>query len=88
MPLPFSMSEDKKLSVYSKTGCGYCDRLVEFMDDKGIAYQKFQLGEDFTSEDFVTKFGTGTTFPQVVRDYETIGGMKDTVRFLVSNKSV
>lgn len=82
------MSEDKKFYVYSKTGCGYCERLVEFMNDKGVEYHKFQLGEDFTSEDFVTRFGTGTTFPQVVRGYEKIGGMKDTVRFLVSNKYV
>jgi len=79
---------DKEFYVYSKNGCGYCEKLIEFMNKKGINYQKFLLGQDFTTEDFVSKFGTGTTFPQVLVGYEQIGGMKDTVRYLVENKYV
>ena len=82
------MTEDRKFYVYSKDGCMFCDRLTQFMDKKGISYEKFTLGEDFSTEEFVERFGTGSTFPQVNMAYTNIGGMKDTVRYLVENKIV
>ena len=74
--------------VYSKTGCGYCTKLVEFLTQKGIPYTKLMLGEDYTTEEFVAKFGHGSTFPRVLLDEELIGGMKDTVKYLVENGHV
>ena len=82
------MTDDKKFYVYSKNGCVFCDRLTQFMDKKGVSYEKFTLGEDFSTEDFVEKFGTGSTFPQVNMAYTNIGGMKDTVKYLVENRYV
>ena len=76
----------EKFYVYSKGGCGFCDRLTKFMDQKSVDYEKFVLGEDYTSEEFVNKFGYNSTFPQVVYHNQKIGGMKDTVRYLVDNK--
>ena len=78
------MSE--KFYVYSKAGCGFCERLIQFMDDKNVPYEKFNLGADYTSEDFIDKFGYNSTFPQVFHLNKTIGGMKDTVRYLLENK--
>ena len=82
------MLETRKFYVYSKNGCGFCDRLTQFMDKNDIIYEKFHLGSDFTAEQFVNKFGTGSTFPQVTVNYEQIGGMKDTVKYLVEHKYV
>ena len=79
---------DQKFYVYSKSGCGFCDRLIQFMDSKGIQYEKFDLGNDFTTEEFLNKFGRGSTFPQVNYKNLNIGGMKDTVRYLAENKFV
>ena len=79
---------DSKFYVYSKTGCGFCDRLTQFMKTKGISYEKFDLGRDFTSEEFLNQFGKQSTFPQVMVENKHIGGMKDTVRFLMENKFV
>ena len=79
---------NQKFYVYSKSGCGYCDRLLKFMDSKGIKYEKFNLGYDFTVEEFLNKFGRGSTFPQVHYNNLNIGGMKDTVRYLSENKLV
>ena len=77
---------DSKFYVYSKVGCGFCDRLTEFMKTKGICYEQFDLGRDFSSEEFLGKFGKQSTFPQVVlNDNQKIGGMKDTVRYLLDN---
>ena len=79
---------DKKFYVYSKDGCGFCDKLTDFMDSKGVNYEKFDLGIDFTTEEFLYKFGRQSTFPQVFMENQKIGGMKDTVRFLLDNKIV
>ena len=83
----FFMS-DSKFYVYSKDGCGFCDKLTDFMDTKGVNYEKFDLGKHFTTEEFLYKFGKQSTFPQVVVENKKIGGMKDTVRFLLDNKMV
>ena len=32
---------------------------------KVIAYVVYNLGEDFTREEFIAEFGEGSTFPQV-----------------------
>lgn len=82
------MSQKKNFYVYSKNGCGFCDRLTEFMETKKVPYIKFELGVDFSSGEFVDKFGNQATFPQVFFENQTIGGMKDTVRYLVENKYV
>ena len=59
------------------------------MKNKGVKFEKFDLGTDFSSEEFLLKFGKQSTFPQVVlNDNQRIGGMKDTVRFLMENKFV
>ncbi len=42
---------EQKFYVYSKSGCGFCDRLIQFMDSKGIQYEKFDLDNDFTVEE-------------------------------------
>lgn len=77
-----------KFYVYSKGGCGFCDKLTDFMESKGVEFEKFDLGTDFSTEDFLYKFGKQSTFPQVLMDNQKIGGMKDTVRFLLDNKLV
>ena len=83
----FFMSEPK-FYVYSKNGCTFCEKLTIFMESKGINYEKFDLDSDFTTEDFLIKFGNGSTFPQVSYNNIKIGGMKDTVRYLQRNKMV
>ena len=75
------MSE--KFYVYSKDGCGFCDRLTEFMESKGVLFERFTLDNDFSKEEFIEKFGSNTTFPKVVKEDGTvIGGATETVNYL------
>lgn len=74
-------------TIYSKTNCGFCTKIAAFMDQHNIDYTKLTLGEDYTSEEFIEKFGR-STFPRVLRDGELIGGMKETVTYLVANNYV
>jgi len=77
-----------KFYVYSKSGCGFCDRLVSFMESRDLPYEKLSLGEHFSVEEFLTKFGRGSSFPQVNYKNLNIGGMKDTVRYIQDQKMV
>jgi len=78
-----------KFYVYSRNNCGFCDRLTQFMESKGVNYEKFTLDKDFSRDEFIEKFGCNSTFPQVInKDNQSIGGMKDTVRYLVDHKIV
>ena len=80
------MSEEKKFYVYSKPGCGFCDRLTHFMDSHGLVYEKFTLGYDFKHHEFIEKFGSNSTFPQVSHEGSRIGGMRDTLTYLQKQK--
>ena len=75
-----------KFYIYSKDGCGFYERLIHFMVLKNIPYEKFSLGEDFSVEEFLNKFGRGSTFPQVNYKNMNLGGMKDTLRYIQEQK--
>ena len=73
-------------TVYSKNGCPYCEKVksvLELTEQKHVVYL---LGREFTGQDFYSKFGEGSTFPQVVYDDKNLGGCVDTLRFLREQK--
>ena len=72
--------------IYSKTGCGYCSRLIQFMEQKGIEHEVLELNKDYTPAEFYGKFGQGSTFPQVNFKNQNLGGMRDTVQYVVEHK--
>ena len=69
-------------TIYSKENCPYCYKVKTVMELTGSKYKILELGEDFTKEDFYSRFGKGSTFPQVLCDDNTIGGCIDTIKFL------
>jgi glutaredoxin len=77
----------EKFQIYSKVGCIYCEKLATLMDQHNIPYNKLTLGEEYTTEEFLEKFGH-STFPRVLLGEELIGGMKETAQYLVKNKYV
>ena len=42
----------------------------------------YELGKDFTREQFYSEFGVGSTFPRVLVDEKLIGGCTETVKYL------
>jgi glutaredoxin len=76
-------------TVYSKKGCPYCDKIKMVLNDlsikKGYPVIFYELGTEFTREQFYAEFGEGSTFPQVVFDKKNIGGCSDTVKYLQEN---
>ena len=73
---------------YSKEGCGHCERIKTVLRLTGCTYVVYNLGEDFTREEFIAEFGEGSTFPQVSCDGKKIGGSIETVKFLREQQKV
>lgn len=71
-----------KFTVYSKSGCPYCDKIKQVLDLSSLDYVVYNLGEHFSREDFYSEFGTNSTFPQVIMDNRHLGGCTDTVKYL------
>ena len=75
-------------TVYSKTGCPYCDKVKNVLDLTEQKYVIYTLNRDFTREEFYAEFGEGSTFPQVICNDKKIGGSVETIKFLKENQIV
>lgn len=68
--------------IYSKTGCPYCTKVERVLQLSELKYIVHKLGRDFSRDEFYAKFGSGSTFPQVVFEDSNLGGCTETVKFL------
>ena len=75
-------------AVYSKQDCPYCYKVKQVLELTGSNFVVYNLGEDFTREEFYSEFGEGSTFPQVICDDQKLGGCTDTVKFLKEKQVV
>ena len=75
-------------TVYSRKGCDYCERIKTVLRLTGCTYVVYNLGEDFTTEEFIAEFGEGSTFPQISCDGKKLGGSVETVKFLKEQQRV
>lgn len=76
-------------TVYTKHGCPYCTKIIQVLNalstSKGYPVREYELGTDFTKEEFYKEFGQGSTFPQIVLNDKHIGGCSDTIKYLQEN---
>lgn len=77
-----------KFTVYSKTGCPYCERIEKVLTLSNLDHKIYVLGEDFTRDQFYAEFGQGSTFPQVIMNDKHLGGCVDTVSYLKENQII
>jgi glutaredoxin len=75
-------------TIYSKENCPYCHKVKTVLELTGNRFVVYNLGEDFTKEEFYSEFGEGSTFPQVLCDDQKLGGCVDTVKFLKEKQVV
>ena len=75
-------------TVYSKTGCPHCEKVISVLQLADQRYVEYKLDKDFTKEAFIGQFGEGSTFPQVSVDATTIGGCTETVKYLQQHQLV
>jgi glutaredoxin len=75
-------------AVYSKEDCPYCYKVKQVLELTGSNFVVYNLGEDFTKEEFYSEFGENSTFPQVICDDQKLGGCTNTVKFLKEKQIV
>ena len=75
-------------TVYSRKGCDYCERIKTVLRLTGCTYVVYNLGEDFTKEEFIAEFGEGSTFPQVSCEGKKLGGSIETIQFLKEKRVI
>jgi glutaredoxin len=79
-------------TVYSRQGCPYCDKIKKVLSNVSITTGTptihYELGVNFTREEFYKEFGEGSTFPQVVYNSNHLGGCVDTVKYLQENNMI
>ena len=73
------------ITIYSKTGCPYCQKLIAVVQHEELKHVVYQLGRDFTREEFYAEFGEGSTFPQVILDDVKLGGCQESIRYFQEN---
>lgn len=71
------------ITIHSKYGCPYCDKIKAVLDQRDMEYTVLTLEEDFTEAEFREEFGVDASFPRVVIDGNIIGGCRDTVEYLL-----
>ena len=69
-------------TVYSKTGCPYCEKIVDVLELAQLSHRIYTLDVDLNRESFYNEFGNGTTFPQIVVDGKKLGGCSDSIKYL------
>ena len=69
-------------TIYSKSGCPYCETIKRVLVGKDLEFQEYILDKDFDKKQFYAEFGEGSTFPQVVMVEKKLGGCTDSVKYL------
>lgn len=82
------ITENPKILVYSKDGCVFCTRLLQLLDIKEVYHEELKLGKDFGRDDFISKFGSDATFPQVLYGDKNIGGMRESLKYLFEHNLI
>tara|TARA_B100001013_G_C24334321_1_gene333901 strand:+ start:83 stop:322 length:240 start_codon:yes stop_codon:yes gene_type:complete len=69
--------------IYSRANCGYCDRAKIRLQKHNPKIQ--MLDQDYTREEFFTKFPHAKTFPQIIINNEHVGGYHELEKWLAFN---
>lgn len=71
------------IQVYTISNCGYCGKVKQLLERAKLDYIQTVVGRDITREEFKELYPRITGFPYVLIDGESIGGLIDTVKYLV-----
>ena len=77
----------RNFTVYSKDGCPYCEKVEQVLKMTGLNFVIYKLGKHFDREGFISEFGEGSTFPQVVVNGRKLGGLCSNRRIFTRKES-
>ncbi len=69
---------DVKVDIYTKFGCGYCYRAKRLLDEKGVAYDEFDITLGGPKRDeMMQRAPMARTVPQIFIGEVHVGGSDD-----------
>ena len=71
----------RKVEIYSKNNCAYCDMAMKFFDSKKIPYQVYKADNAIVFNEMLVRNPNARTVPQIFIDDELIGGYTDLVEY-------
>ena len=75
------------ITIYGKEGCSYCTRAVNLLDQKGIPYKYFSVGETIGITEFKEMFPSVKTVPYIINNSNVIGGFSELQQYLEETTS-
>ncbi len=67
-----------RVEIYTKFFCPYCARAKRLLEDKGVAFEEFEIsGGGEKREEMIQRAGGRTTVPQIFIDDRHVGGSDD-----------
>ncbi len=68
------------IEIFGQPNCTYCEKAVEFCEERKLPYKYFTVKEDITIEEFKDMFPNQRTVPQINEDNRYIGGFTELER--------
>ncbi len=69
----------KKVEIYSRSNCSYCDMPKNFFDLKGIDYEVYSADDPDIFKEMLERIPQARTVPQIFIDDKLIGGYTDLI---------
>ena len=69
----------KKVEIYSRSNCSYCDMAKNFFDLKGIDYEVYSADDPDIFNEMLERNPQARTVPQIFIDDKLIGGYTDLI---------
>jgi thioredoxin reductase (NADPH) len=70
---------NKKVEIYTKSICAYCDMAKNFFDQKRISYEVYNADDPTIFQEMLKRNPAARTVPQIFIDDNLIGGYTDLV---------
>ena len=70
---------NKKVEIYTKSNCSYCDMAMSFFDSRGISYEVYSADDQNIFKEMLERNPSARTVPQIFIDDQLIGGYTDLI---------
>ena len=72
----------KKVEIYTKSNCSYCEMAKQYFDSQNIEYSLHDVENVETFNELLNRNPSARTMPQIFINDELIGGYTDLIEWL------
>lgn len=72
----------KKVEIYTKSNCSYCEMAKQYFDSQNIEYSLHDVENAETFNELLNRNPSARTMPQIFINDQLIGGYTDLIEWL------